>query len=94
MTTTTQISSSVSASQRRPALVLPGLAAGVAAAVVTMLLAAVLEAIGADYTIADTGEAITVPGFGLATLTFSVIGLGSPPRCAGGARGRAPGSSR
>jgi len=74
--TTTQISSPVSTSERSSGLVRPGLAAAVAAALITMLVAAVLKAIGADYEMPDGGESIPLTGFAITTFIFSVVGLG------------------
>lgn len=74
--TTTQISSPVSASERSRGLVLPGLAAAVAAALVTMLVAGALKAIGVDYEMPDGGESIPLTGFAVLTFVFSAVGIG------------------
>ena len=73
--TTTQIASAVSASERSRFL-LPGLAAVIAAALGTMLVAAVLKAFGADYDVVAGEKPIPPWGFATATLFFAVIGLG------------------
>jgi hypothetical protein len=73
--TTTQISSAVSVSERSRFL-LPGLAAAIAAALGTMLVAAVLRAFGADYYVVDGEKPIPLTGFAITTFGFSFVGLG------------------
>ena len=74
--TQTRSSSAVATQSGRQALVVPGLAAAVAAAVATSLVAVVGKAGGIDFEVpAGSGESIPVLAFANLAFVFSVIGL-------------------
>jgi len=56
-------------------LVGTGFIATLAAMVATTLTAALAQAVGVDFEVADGGEAIPLPGFAVVTGFFSVVGV-------------------
>ena len=75
-TTQNSLPVTVAVDRSRPALVVPGLVAALAAAATTTVLAAIAMAIGVDFEMPDGGESVPLMGFTQLTFVFSVIGVG------------------
>lgn len=56
-------------------LVGAGFIATLAAMVATTLVAALAQAVGVDFEVTDSGEAIPLPGFAIVTGFFSAVGI-------------------
>ena len=74
-TTSTNSSVSVTTQEHRRSLVLPGLAAAVAAALAATLVAAICKSAGVDFATPDGEDPIPLVAFPMFTLTFSIVGL-------------------
>lgn len=75
MTTTLTQTTAPDTSRSRRRLVLPGLAAAIAAATAVALVAAVLRAAGVDFQLPDGGESVPLMGVANVTFGFSIVGL-------------------
>lgn len=74
-TTSTNSSVSVTTTEHRRALVVPGLAAAVAGALAATLVAAICKGAGVDFATPDGEDPIPLSAFPMFALTFSVLGL-------------------